>query len=442
MKLVLLIFFLISINAQQISINVNELNKSNVKLYSISGERKVLIDSIEVIACKIIFNGSEKNLINGLYRIGIDKSNYINFIYDNKDIQIETRYEHINDSLEVLNSESNKLFYEFFTLTKKYKIKNELLQVIITRYPDKDEYYDLTKNKLDDIQNQYMNFAYKISQKNPDAFISRYIKSARLPITNYALTLKLQLENLKKHALDNINFNDAELIHSDLFANRVIEYLNYYSNPQLPKELLEKEFMKAIDVLLDKAKINQAVYLHIVEYLLDGFKRFGFDNVLNYIVENYVIKDDLCLDEKTEGMIKRRIDQAKVLKVGEIIPDIELPNTKGKMIKLSNLSTDKKLIVFYATRCPHCKNLLPEIYKKYKGKLDVLAISLDTDKQEWKKFVKENCPDWNNLSDLKGWNSSVTSNFYLYATPTMFLVDKMNRILGKPLTLNELKKLL
>ena len=42
--------------------------------------------------------------------------------------------------------------------------------------------------------------------------------------------------------------------------------------------------MKAVDTVLNKAKVNEIVYKHIVEYLLDGFKKFGFDNVINYIV--------------------------------------------------------------------------------------------------------------------------------------------------------------
>ena len=99
--------------------------------------------------------------------------------------------------------------------------------------------------------------------------------------------------------MDNVNFYDTDLIYSDAFTNKTIEYLTYYRNPQLPLELLEKEFMAAVDTILNKVKVNSVVYQHMVEYLLDGFKKFGFDNVLNYIVENYVVKDDLCLRSNT-----------------------------------------------------------------------------------------------------------------------------------------------
>ena len=149
--------------------------------------------------------------------------------------------------------------------------------------------------------------------------------------------------------------DDAELIYSDAFTNKTIEYLTYYRNPQLPKEFLEKEFMKAVDTLLNKAKVNQFVYQHITEYLIDGFKKFGFDKIIDYIVENYVIEDDLCLDEETENSIQRRIDQSKLLAVGIIAPNIIMPDKDGKVIDLSKIKSDKTLLVFYASWCPHCQ---------------------------------------------------------------------------------------
>ena len=129
---------------------------------------------------------------------------------------------------------------------------------------------------------------------------------------------------LKSHALDNVNFTDEDLIYSDAFTNKTIEYLSYYRNPQLPMGLLEKEFQTAVDSILNKAKVNDIVYKHIVEYLLDGFKKFGFDNVINYIIDNYVIKDDICLDEKLETALERRIQQNKLFKPGIIVPKIEM----------------------------------------------------------------------------------------------------------------------
>ncbi|MDP2207192.1 MAG: hypothetical protein Q8K98_00270 [Bacteroidota bacterium] len=67
------------------------------------------------------------------------------------------------------------------------------------------------------------------------------------------------LKRIQTHSLDFVDFNDAGLINSDVFSNKSIEYLTYYRNPQLPKEILEKEFMAAVDTLLNKSKINSLV---------------------------------------------------------------------------------------------------------------------------------------------------------------------------------------
>ncbi|MEO8232437.1 MAG: TlpA disulfide reductase family protein, partial [Ignavibacteriota bacterium] len=251
---------------------------------------------------------------------------------------------------------------------------------------------------------------------------------------------------LKIHALDKVNFTDDELIYSDAFTNKTIEYLTYYRNPQLPMGLLEKEFESAIDSILNKAKVNDIVYKHIVAYLLDGFKKFGFDNVINYIVDNYVIKDDICLDEKLETALERRIQQSKNFKIGNTIPNIILPDSAGSLIDLSKINSDKTLIIFYASWCPHCQTLLPQISDLYKNqkdkKFEVLAVSIDTSRTDWLTFVKNNKMNWLNVSDLKGWTGQAVLDYYIYATPTMFLIDKKLKLVEMPKNIVEIKNYL
>ena len=237
----------------------------------------------------------------------------------------------------MINSAASKLYYEFVKHSKDYKAKSELLQLIVARYPEEDNYYQATKEKLIQVQEEYLYFVNVSAQANPNSFIARYVRSAQLPVVDHDIPADKYLVYLKTHALDNINFYDDGLIYSDAFANKSIEYLSYYRNPQLPLELLEKEFMSAVDTILSKAKVSEIVSTHLVEYVLDGFKKFGFDNVINYIVENYVIKDDLCLDQKLSDSIDRRIQQSKYFKVESTVPNIMLPDSSGSIIDLQTL---------------------------------------------------------------------------------------------------------
>ena len=414
-------------------------------LFSLSGEKSSLIDSISAGNSKTYqFNLS--NNYSGFYRLVFNNKKWLDFVYDKHDIEIKTNADNTLEYTSIIQSEANEIYYDFINLNKDYKIKTELLQLIIARYPETDDYYQLTKEKLNQIHEEYLYFVNVTSQSEPKSFIARYIKSSQLPVLNSETSLDLQLNYLKSHALDNVNFSDDDLIYSDAFTNKAIEYLTYYRNPQLPMALLEKEFQTAVDSILNKAKVNDIVYKHIVEYLLDGFKKFGFDNVINYIIDNYVIADEICLDEKLETALERRINQNKLFKPGFIVPDIEMNDSSGSIVKLSDIKTENTLIIFYASWCPHCKDMLPRIYELYKNqkdkKFEVLAVSIDTLKTDWLNFVRTNKLEWLNVSDLKGWDGKAATDYFLYATPTLFLIDREKKLIKIITEIEELKNFL
>lgn len=445
----LVIFLLISCNnfAQKINIEILK-STDKAEISQLEGEKPSIVDT--VISASGNFQFSLEGKHNGFYRIQLDSKHWLDFINDGNDVEIKTDFNNLIDSLQIVKSESNKLYYNFLELSKLYKTKTELLNLILDHYPQKDEYYQTTKAKLIQIQVEYKHFVEVTAQNEPKSFIARYIKAAQLPIvTELANNPKNpyednnQLKFLKSHALDNVDFNDFEMINSNLFTNKAIEYLTYFRNQQLPKALLEQEFMKAVDTLLNKAKINELVYQQMTEYLIDGFTKFGFDAIINYIVDNYVIKDDLCLDSQIESTIQRRIDQSKYLKIGNLVPNIILPDSSGNSVDLSKIEAEKVLIIFYASWCPHCKTTISELIKLYNAqkvkKIEILAVSLDEDRAEWTKFIKENKLNWLNVSDLKGWNGNAVEDYFIYATPTMFFVDGKRNIISKPLTIDEIK---
>ena len=447
----LILFVLISNSnfAQNISIIVENSQITNYYIFQIEGEKTTKIDSVNFTKGQYQFSLDGRH--NGFYRLQLDNRHWLDFVNDGNDVEINTDFNSIIDSLEIVKSKSNRLYYNFMELSKSYKTKTELLNIILMNFPNDDVYYRTTQKRLGEIQKEYKNFVNVTSQNDSKSFIARYIKSAQLPIVvqlpnrpKNPYEDNEQLKFLKAHALDNVDFKDIELLYSDLFTNKSIEYLTYYRNQQLPKALLEQEFMKAVDTLLNKAKVNELVYQQMTEYLVDGFTKFGFDAIINYIVEKYVIKDDLCLDSKLESTIQKRIDQAKNFKIGSKVPNIILPDSAGNTVDLSKIESEKILIIFYASWCPHCKSTITELIKLYNNQkqknVEVLAISLDENRNDWTKFVRDNELNWINVSDLKGWGGKATEDYFIYATPTMFLVNKDLKIEAKPLSSQEIRR--
>jgi peroxiredoxin len=440
---VLISFVLINFSfiiAQEIIIKAANSN-GKTALFSLSGEKSSFIDSIPPNSNIYQFNLSNNN--PGFYRLIFNNKKWLDFVYDRNDIEIEKVSDNTLEQTKIIQSDENKIYHDFINLNKDYKTKTDLLYLILSRYPADDDYIQFTKEKLINLQQKYLYFVNATTQSNPSSFIARYVNSSQMPVVSAEVTSEEQLAYLKTHALNNVNFNDDGLIYSDAFTNKAIEYLSYYRNPQMPMGLLEKEFETAVDTILNKARVNAVVYKHIVEYLLDGFKKYGFDNVINYILENYVIADDICLDEKLESALDRRLNQSKYFKTGAAVPDFSLSDLSGTIIRLNEITVENILIIFYASWCPHCIELLPKINNLYRSqtnkKFEVLAVSIDTAKTDWQNFVINNNLNWINVCDLKGWNGKAALDYYIYATPTMFLVDKNKKIIAKPTSIEDVK---
>ncbi|GAL84993.1 hypothetical protein MYP_2221 [Sporocytophaga myxococcoides] len=143
--------------------------------------------------------------------------------------------------------------------------------------------------------------------------------------------------------------------------------------------------------------------------------------------------------EKALAMKKQEEEKEKLSKVsvGKKAPEIALPNPNGKIIKLSDYKGKYVMIDFWASWCGPCRMENPhvvELYKKYKDKgFNILGVSLDEDKEKWKNAIMKDGLIWEQVSDLKGWASSVNPVYEVQAIPLTYLVDKEGTIVAKNL---------
>ena len=123
---------------------------------------------------------------------------------------------------------------------------------------------------------------------------------------------------------------------------------------------------------------------------------------------------------------------------GEKAPDFTLADTSGNQISLSQFKGKYVLIDFWASWCRDCrienKNLVKVIEKYKNDDLIVLSVSLDFDKENWKKTIISDGLNWpHHVSDLKKWQSPVVKSYGVREIPATFLVDKNGNIIAKKL---------
>jgi len=132
-----------------------------------------------------------------------------------------------------------------------------------------------------------------------------------------------------------------------------------------------------------------------------------------------------------------QMSSTKSLAIGEIAPEISLPNPEGEIIKLSALRGKYVLIDFWAAWCGPCRRENPNVvrvYKKYKDKnFEILGVSLDRNRDKWLQAIEQDGLPWLHVSDLKYWKSEAAVAYQIRAIPATYLIDPDGRIIAKNL---------
>lgn len=298
----LLISVFISIHSfsQPFTLEVKVKNQpvNKIILGTISGDRFTPVDSLPAQNNSVRFK-FPPNAVPGMYRLVFGHTLYakimndppqqIDFVFNNEHIIFETDFNTPEDSLQVILSEENRIWFEFRGKEKQFQKDLNELEAEIGYYQQAAQPAEAAVRieKYNRLQKERDHYLLATAEKNPERLAAKWIKLYREPFLDGNLTPQERKELFQKEYFTNVDFNDETLFYSSVGSDRVFRYLTSYNQKGWTKKQLEQDYCKAVDVVFAGTSQNPKVAQFIRDYVIQGFEILKMDTVIEYIRNQY-----------------------------------------------------------------------------------------------------------------------------------------------------------
>jgi thiol-disulfide isomerase/thioredoxin len=389
-------------------------------LYSLNGSKDILLDKLEKKNNVWLFNVN-KNYV-GMLKVYFPQANTsLNFISENKDIDL--RFEVKNNKVSQIDykDESNKIFYAI----QDQQIKKEqilpALNQIQTFYKDDSTFGVALKNEIS-VLNEDIVF-----NEDEHPFLNYYFKTYQ----NYIKETNSKKNITNEDIVSFLNNTQNYLETSSLLKPILMVFLSNTSRSSLGDE---------VDKLLTTVNVETPRGQTILSELIEVFNVYNIKDLKEkYLTEAKNLK--CTINDRLANTIKSNSN----IEIGKIIPNNTFLNPVNTKVKsLHDVKADKKIVILWSSTCSHCEKEIGEMvlqYNKLKEKnIEVVGLSLDSDAKSYSDKVK--MLPWINDTELKGWYSSYVDTYNVHATPTFYIVDAKNKIIANPDNFSEILELL
>lgn len=142
-------------------------------------------------------------------------------------------------------------------------------------------------------------------------------------------------------------------------------------------------------------------------------------------------------------LAERQLTSFQKAAKGNQIPSFSEKTASGKTLTNKDLIGKWTLISFWADW--HYDSytqiqLVHALWKRHKGQLQTVNISLDTEKNQWKRTVKRDSIPEPNLCDTRGLLSPLVRTFGVHYLPCNILANPQGIIVARDLSIDEVEK--
>ncbi|MEI7597414.1 MAG: TlpA disulfide reductase family protein [Bacteroidota bacterium] len=417
-----------------------------VRLIGFDGFKNLPIDSIVVSDNgNFKLNYAEKNKGMGYLAAADNKACFV--VLANEDIVLKGEAFSLPETISISSGKENQLFVQYAIEHPK---REQALSawVYLRKIYKNDPFFSNQKKSQQNIETEIQRINQEDNDflKNLDAksFVYWFLPLRKL-ISSVSTVAQYRTEEIPATvaAFRKLNYSDERLYKSGLLKDAIESHYWLLENMGKPLDSVSKEMNISTDFLLASLSNDENKFNEITKNLFDLLESHSLFQASEYLAIKVLTQNSCAVNDK----LANKLESYRAMKIGVTAPDIVFAGdilkkgvAENTTKRLSEIKSDYKVVVFGASWCQKCteeiSQLLP-LYEKWKSKgVEVVFVSLDTDKLLFKGF--SSVFPFLSMCDYKTWESKAVKDYYIFASPTMFLLDKNQKIILRPSSVKQL----
>ena len=452
MKTLLTIFifcFMFSgfLTAQTVSGNFSQLPNQEIRLEGFNGLKTYPI-STSTIDEKGNFNLIYSKADYGVgYLMSADEKPLF-VILSGEDIEIIGEALSYTETIKITKGQENKWFEQY---AKEHPLREQALSawVYLEKIYIQDALFAVQEQPIKNIQAEKLRIKTEdsafLAKLPKESYVSWFLPARKL-VSSVSTVAQYRPEEIPSSiaAFRALDYTDQRIYKSGLFKDAIESHFWLLENSGKSLDSVFIEMQHSIDAMMinlvkDEQKLNE-----VTDFLFDLLERHSLFQASEYLAIK-VLNETSCT---INSDLAKQLESYRAMKKGNTAPDIIFKgdnyapgyDQNNAPNKLSDLKNNYTVVVFGASWCQKCTEELPEIakhYSKWKAQgVEVVFVSLDENKEIFKNFTS--IFPFISFCDYQKWNSTAVKDYYVFGTPTMYLLDYKRKILLRPNSVSQM----
>ena len=436
--LMLLLFLLATAQAQTIVGNLSQISNQSIKLEGFTGLKTYPISS-STIDKKGNFSLNYSKVDYGVGYIISSDNKPLFVILSGEDIKIVGQALSQPETIKVKSGQENLYFEQY---AKEHPRREQALSAwgYLEKIYASDTLFAVQKTTVKAIQEEKLRITIEdqlfLDQLPKDSYVKWFLPIRKL-VSSVSTVAQYRPEEIAEttKAFRNLDYTDIRLYKSGLFKDAIESHFWLLENSGKSLDNVFEEMKNSIDAIMPKLATNEKIFNEVTDYLFDLLEKHSLFQASEYLALK-VLNEGSCA---INNDLANQLETYRAMKKGNIATEIifdksNFVNPNNTFTKLSEINTKYTVVVFGASWCPKCNEELPEIaklYDKWKSKgVEVVFVALEDDKKAFTDYAKNFL--FPSYSDLKKWDSKIVKDYYVFSTPTMFLLNDKREIILRP----------